>query len=94
MNSSRYLRIFDLGRVSLLIETGLQDALLEQRKDGNKDWNVAVSASQVQYRQSVELDDRFQIRICVTSRWDDNAFYLEQLVLDKKQRISFFLFGL
>jgi YbgC/YbaW family acyl-CoA thioester hydrolase len=91
MNNSRYLRECDFGRVSLLIETGLWDVLLERRKNGMKDANIIVSALQVQYRQSVELGDTFEIRTRING-WDDKAFYLEQsMILDKNKQIVFLM---
>jgi acyl-CoA thioesterase FadM len=48
-----------------------------------KNATVFVNAFQVQYRQSVELGDTFEIRTHIHG-WDDKAFYLEQsMILDK-----------
>jgi len=91
MNNARYLRECDFGRMSLLLETGLWEALLQRRKNQMKDANVVVSAFQVQYRQSVGLGDTFEIRTHIHG-WDDKAFYLEQsMVLDKNHQTAFLL---
>jgi YbgC/YbaW family acyl-CoA thioester hydrolase len=91
MNNSRYLRECDFGRISLLIETGLWNAVGERRKNGMKDVNILVSALQVQYRQSVELGDQFEIRTRING-WDDKAFYLEQsMILEKNGEIAFLM---
>jgi YbgC/YbaW family acyl-CoA thioester hydrolase len=89
MNNSRYLRECDFGRTLLILETGLWDAILIRRKNGMKDVSILVSALQVQYRQSVELGDTFEIRTRING-WDDKAFYLEQsIILDKNKQIAF-----
>jgi len=91
MNNARYLRECDFGRISILIETGLWDALLQQKNNGIKDSNIVVSAFQVQYRQSVGLGDKFEIRTRING-WDDRAFYLEQsMILDKNKETVFSL---
>jgi YbgC/YbaW family acyl-CoA thioester hydrolase len=91
MNNARYLRECDFGRFSLLIETGLWDALVQRRKNGYKEAAILVSALQVQYRQSVELGDKFEIRTRING-WDDRAFYLEQsMILDKNKETVFSL---
>ena len=91
MNNARYLRECDFGRISFLIESGLWNVLLERRKKGMKDANFVVSAFQVQYRQSLELGDRFRIHTCLNG-WDDKALYLEQwMVLEKNSETAFSL---
>jgi YbgC/YbaW family acyl-CoA thioester hydrolase len=88
MNNARYLRQCDFGRVLLLIETGLWDNILIRRKNGMKDANFIVNALQVQYRQSVELGDSFEIRTRING-WDDKAFYLEQsMIVDKNKETA------
>ncbi len=91
MNNARYLRECDFGRFSLLIETGLWNILLERRKNGIKETNIVVSALQVQFRQSIELGDRFEIYSRING-WDDKAFYVEQwITLEKNKEIAFSL---
>jgi acyl-CoA thioesterase FadM len=91
MNNARYLRECDFGRMSLLLETGLWDALLQRRKTQMKNANVVVSAFQVQYRQSLGLGDTFEIRTHIHG-WDDKAFYSKQsMILDKNHQTAFFI---
>ncbi|UJR14246.1 hypothetical protein I4U23_001237 [Adineta vaga] len=91
MNNSRYLRECDFGRTTFLIETGLWKVLLARRNTNMKDANLLVSAFQVQYRQSIELGDKFQIGTRLHG-WDDHAFYFEQfIILDKNQEKVFSL---
>lgn len=91
MNNSRYLRDCDFGRYAFFIETGLANSLIQRRKYGMKDSNILVSALQVQYRQSIQLGDQFQVKTNLNG-WDDNAFYFEQsIILDKNQKIAFLL---
>ena len=88
MNNARYLREADFGRLSLLMETGLWDCLGKRRKSGIKDANVIVSGLQIQYRQSLKLGDRFNIRSRING-WDEKAFYIEQSIdLEKSNEIA------
>ncbi|CAF0738904.1 unnamed protein product [Adineta ricciae] len=89
MNNSRYLRECDFGRTSLLIETGLWRAVVERRNTNMKDAGLLVSALQVQYRQSIELGDKFQI-VTRLHGWDDRAFYFEQLIILEKNKQTAF----
>jgi acyl-CoA thioesterase FadM len=79
MNNARYLREADFGRFCLFIETGLWDVLKHRRETTTKDANILVSALQVQYRQSLRLADRFEVRSRING-WDENAFYSEQSI--------------
>ncbi|CAF3434260.1 unnamed protein product [Rotaria socialis] len=91
MNNSRYLRECDFGRISFLFETGLWNSIVKRRKILDKNSNMVISALQVQYRQSIELGDRFEIRTRMNG-WDDKAFYFEQaIILDKNQETAFSL---
>lgn len=91
MNNSRYLRECDFGRISYLFETGLWNVLSKRRKFFDKNSNMVASALQVQYRQSVQLNDKFQIRTRLNG-WDEKAFYFEQsMLLEKNKEIAFSL---
>lgn len=89
MNNSRYLRECDFGRTLLLIETGLWKVLLERRNTNMKDAGLLISALQVQYRQSIEWGDKFQL-VTRLHGWDDHAFYFEQfIILEKNKQVAF-----
>ncbi|CAF1059741.1 unnamed protein product [Rotaria sp. Silwood1] len=91
MNNSRYLRECDFGRYSYLIETGLWNAIIQRKKKYMKNSTIVVSALQVQYRQPIELGDKFQILTRING-WDDKAFYLEQfIIMDKNGQAAFSL---
>jgi acyl-CoA thioesterase FadM len=93
MNNSRYLRECDFGRFAFLLESGLWNVLLKRRKTGMKDSSIVVSALQLQYRQSIQLGDRFQI-ISRIDGWDDKAFYMEQsMILDKNGKTALLSLG-
>lgn len=80
MNNSRYLREADFGRFLLLIETGIWNSIKQRRLSGMKDAHFLVSAIQVQYRQSLQWADRFEIHSRIDG-WDDRAFYIEQTMV-------------
>ena len=73
MNNSRFLRECDFGRFSLLIETGLWNILMKERKKGIKDASILVSALQCQFRESIQWGDYFNIHSRIEG-WDDKAF--------------------
>jgi acyl-CoA thioesterase FadM len=87
MNNSRYLREADFGRILFNVETGLVTALYNRRKK-DPACKLLVGAIQVQYRQSIELGDRFTLRTRIVG-WDDRAVYYEQeFTLDKNQQVA------
>ena len=93
MNNSRFLRESDFGRIELLIQTGLWNIIMKQRNKGFKDASIFVSALQVQFRQSIQWGDQFNIHSTING-WDDKAFYIEQSITqNKNQQIAFSLIG-
>lgn len=93
MNNSRFIRHCDFARYAFLLETGLWDVVSKRRKSGISNAFLVVSAFQGQYRQSIRLGDRFQV-VSRLHGWDENAFYMEQLmILEKNQQIAFSLLG-
>ena len=91
MNNSRYIRECDFGRIGYFFETGLWDVLKQRKRNGFRNANMVVSALQSQFRQSIKLGDKFQIRTRLNG-WDDSAFYLEQsIILHKNNQTAFSL---
>ena len=87
MNNARYLREADFGRFALLLDTGLWDVVKVRRKK-DLQTSLLAGAIQVQYRQSVELGDRFSITTRLAG-WDERAFYIEQeITLEKNQQVA------
>lgn len=71
LNNGRVLTLFDLGRISMALRTGLNEAL---RSHG---WGIAVAGNSVRYRRRVRAFDRLTIRTrCIG--WDARFVYMEQ----------------
>jgi acyl-CoA thioesterase FadM len=71
LNNGRVLTLFDLGRISLALRTGLNEAL---RAHG---WGIAVAGNSVRYRRRVRAFDRLTIRTRCLG-WDARFIYMEQ----------------
>lgn len=71
LNNGRTLTLFDLGRVPLILRTGLAGLCREQG------WGITVAGSSVRYRRRVRLFDRLDmVSRCIG--WDPRFFYIEQ----------------
>jgi len=71
VNNGVYLSLMDLGRVDLLLRSGMFRTI---RARG---WSPVVVAQTIQYRRSLKLLDRFEIETRVLA-WDDKAILLSQ----------------
>jgi acyl-CoA thioesterase FadM len=71
VNNGVYLSLMDLGRVDLMMRSGMVRAI---RARG---WHPVVVAQTIQYRRSLKLLDRFDIVTRVVL-WDDKAILLAQ----------------
>lgn len=71
MNNGIYLCIMDLGRLDLMIRSGLWRTVTAQR------WYTVVVAETIQFRRSLSLFQRFDISTRVLG-WDDKAILIEQ----------------
>ncbi len=71
LNNGRTLTIYDLGRIPMVIRTGLVDLL-----HGNG-WGITVAGNSVRYRRRVRAFDRIEMRSRLIG-WDARFFYMEQ----------------
>ncbi|MDO5703689.1 MAG: thioesterase family protein [Paracoccus sp. (in: a-proteobacteria)] len=71
LNNGRTLTLYDLGRIPLVIRSGLIRTLREQG------WGITVAGSSVRYRRRIRLFHRFTM-LSRTLGWDDRFFYIEQ----------------
>ena len=71
LNNGRTLTIYDLGRIPMVIRTGLVDLL---RRHG---WGITVAGNSVRYRRRVRAFDRIEMRSRLIG-WDARFFYMEQ----------------
>ena len=74
MTNSRYLAILDLGRLDLMIRTGLAKRFSAQG------WYPVVAAETIRFRKSLQMFDSFSVETRILG-WDEKAFILEQRFL-------------
>lgn len=71
LTNSRYLALMDLGRIELMLRTGLFKEVLRRR------WLPVVSIASVRFRRQINPFERFDLHTRVLG-WDDKWFYMEQ----------------
>jgi acyl-CoA thioesterase FadM len=71
MNNGKYLSILDVGRLDLLIRTGVWDALR------SRGWYPVVAGQTITYRRSLTLGQRFDLYTRLIG-FDDRWGYVEQ----------------
>jgi acyl-CoA thioesterase FadM len=71
MNNGIYLCIMDLGRLDLMIRSGLWRVIQ------SRGWYTVVVAETIQFRRSLNLFQRFSISTCVLG-WDKKVIVIEQ----------------
>ena len=71
MNNGRYATLMDLGRVDLMIRSGVAGAVLRARM------HPVVTAQHITYRRALGPFERFTIETRVTG-WDERCIYLAQ----------------
>ncbi|RYV50299.1 acyl-CoA thioesterase [Pengzhenrongella frigida] len=72
MNNGVYLSLMDLGRVDMMLRTGVHAAVSAQG------WYPVVVGESIRFRRSLQLWERFEIETRVLG-WDDRVVYLEQV---------------
>lgn len=72
MNNGRYLAIMDLGRLDLLIRSGLGGAVWRNR------WTPVANAALVRFRRELRLFDRYRLETRVRV-WSEQAVMIEQV---------------
>jgi len=76
MNNGRYLTFMDLGRLDLILRTGM-------RKPAKKyGWNPIVAASWIRYRKPLYCFQKFDLKTKVVG-WSDRWFVMEQKIMCK-----------
>jgi acyl-CoA thioesterase FadM len=73
VNSGRYVSLMDIGRIALLAQARLLDAVMAMK------WRPIVGGALIHYRQSLHLFDEVDIRTRVVC-WDDKWFYFEHVL--------------
>ena len=74
MNNGRYWSLMDLGRVDLLIRSGLWRAIVRNR------WAPIVNAAKIRFRRELRLFRRFRIETRIVA-WTETFVVMEHRVL-------------
>lgn len=72
MTNSRYLAIMDLGRIDLMIRSGLWRQVLRHR------WTPVANAAAVRYRRELRLFERYQLVTRIVC-WSGHHAFIEQV---------------
>ena len=71
MNNGRYLTLMDLGRIDLMVRTGLAKVALRRK------WHPVVGSATIRFRLPLRLFQIYQLKTRVLG-WDEKWFYVEQ----------------
>lgn len=81
VNNGRYLTLMDLGRVDLLVRTGLVAAM---RRRG---WTAVVAAATVNYKRPLKFWQRFEMVTRIVG-WDEKSVYMQQEIIANGKLIA------
>ena len=70
MNNGRYLTVMDLGRLDLILRTGLWRVMRERK------WYPVVGTAKITFRRSIGPFDRFDLTTQILG-WDEKWLYIE-----------------
>lgn len=88
MNNGRYLTVMDLGRLDLILRTGLWTAMRRRK------WYPVVGSAKITFRRSLNAFEAFDLTTQVIG-WDDKWLYIEhRMERDGKLMAQAFVKGL
>ncbi len=76
MNNGRYLTFMDLGRMDLILRSGIAKPAIQQG------WQPIVAGSWVRYRKPLKLFESFELTTRVAG-WTERWFVIEQQIIRK-----------
>jgi len=74
VNNGKYFSLMDLGRLDMIIRTGIGRVLRKNR------WYPVIASEGMRFKQSLTLGQQFELRTTPLG-WDDKSFYLRQTFL-------------
>ena len=81
LNNGRTLTLYDLGRISYLLRSGLKDKII------NQGWRFTVAGSSVRYRKRVTILNLLKVNTRFLG-WDERFIYFQQTMWRKNDPIS------
>jgi acyl-CoA thioesterase FadM len=76
MNNGRYLTIMDLGRIDIMLQSGMWRKLVQHK------WTPMVSAIKIRYRREIRLFQRFRQETRLVAWVGDNVVMEQVFVLE------------
>ena len=73
MNNARYLSLMDLGRIDLILRTGMWRAMWQRR------WQAVLAGSLVRYRRPLKPFQKLALKSRLIG-WDERWFYIEHRI--------------
>lgn len=71
LNNGKYLTIMDIGRIDLMVRTGLIKQIIKHR------WQPLVAAAVISYRRPIGFFKKYELYTEV-AHWDEKWFYIRQ----------------
>ncbi len=81
LNNGRTLTLYDLGRISFLLRTGLKNKIMKQG------WRFTVAGSSIRYRKRITMFSLMKVNTRFLG-WDERFIYFQQTMWRKNQPIS------
>lgn len=81
MNNGRYLTIMDLGRVDLMLRTGLGRMAMKRR------WSPLVGSAVIRFRRSLDPFQQYQLKSRILC-WDEKWFFIEQRFVRMNEEVA------
>ena len=81
LNNGRTLTLYDLGRISHLVRSGLKNKIM------NQGWKFTVAGSSIRYRKRVTVFDLLKVNTRLLG-WDERFLYFQQSMWKKNEAIS------
>jgi acyl-CoA thioesterase FadM len=82
MNNGRYLTLMDLGRVDLMLRTGLGRLALK------RGWTPLVGSAMIRFRRSLDPFQSYQLKSRIIG-WDEKWFFIEQGFERRGEAVAF-----
>ncbi len=87
ITNDRYLAIMDLGRIDLVLRTGLFKIAVK------RNWAPMVSCVCIRFRHPLKLFERYQLRTKIIY-WDEETLYIQQqFVFQNRVKVTAYVCG-
>lgn len=81
VNNGRFLTLMDLGRLDLILRTGLL------RQGLKRGWTPVLAGASIRFRKTLGLFEKVEVRTRVLG-WDESWFFLEQTLYSHGDEVA------